>query len=145
MDNDKLIEKAGLNNKNTKAESYNWCRFCGKRITGGRRDKKFCCVTCKNKFNNIKKHHMYDTRHFNEIHLKRNYKVLETLLCYGIQEMDLESMVSNGFQPEIVSSYWQKNDGVELTCLDIAYELSENKVSNIHRFSLPLQHKRRKR
>lgn len=108
------------------------CLECGEEVYG-RGDRKFCCLECKNKYNNRRQQ---DSRTLKlKIHnaLNRNHEILTELLKIGMTEIDLMDLRRLGFRTDLVTSYRHDYNEDELCCYDIRYVLANNKVRNIFR------------
>lgn len=115
------------------------CLECGDRIRYGRTDKKFCCDSCRTKYNNeqIKASRKYKRRIL--ALLSRNYEILDGLLKSDVDAIDLIELEGQGFSPGVVTSYHKVNKHDEYTCFDIKYIMTATKVCSIKKISLNLR------
>ena len=113
------------------------CLYCGALIIG-RRDKKFCCMACKNAFNNKK---VKEQKHFRKGIIRKlstNYDILESLLCDNSTFASLELLEDLGFEEEYVTGSKRIKGGRErLSCFDISYLKSEDMIFDIKRNPVP--------
>ena len=109
------------------------CLQCGDEITYGRAGKKFCCEECKNRYHNRQTNadRAFRTR-VNGI-LERNHHILEGFLREGEEACDLMDALSLGFNPAFVTSFRKVRTRMSLTCYDIGYPRSDNRISGIHK------------
>ena len=118
------------------------CLECGDRIRYGRTDKKFCCDECKAKHYNRQ---AKDGRAFRRKVLRqldRNYSILDSLLCSGMNAADITDLISMGFSPGFVTSCKRMRSRMEYTCFDIKYVMTPSRLSSISKIqnvSVPLQ------
>ena len=109
------------------------CLECGTAISG-RRDKRFCSLSCKNKYNNRAQMAKRQLRAQTIAALTGNYAILEALLKEKITSMSLADLVKTGFNPEYVTGH---RKGLyrheEFACFDIRYYRSSTKIFNVRR------------
>jgi len=116
-------------NEETKAN----CLECGTELEYGRTDRKFCCPTCKNRYNNRK---YYDIR---SLHtrirgiLEKNYTILDKLIKLDISSMDMGDIVQWGFNPEYSTGHRKVRGHNEYRCYEIKYLISSSRIFNIER------------
>ncbi len=111
------------------------CLECGDLILYGRQDKKFCCESCKNKYNNRKIRSSRISR-IRVLHaLERNYDILRHLVRSGISSLDMTDLRHLGFDFDHVTSYHRNRRSTELWCYDIKIVLSGDKVKTIDQIS----------
>ncbi len=72
------------------------CLECGTAIYG-RKDKHFCCPSCKNRYHNRLQRQRKDIRLETITALSRNYEILEALLKEKTTTMSLSDLVQMGF------------------------------------------------
>lgn len=109
------------------------CLECGDRIEYGRQDKKFCCDTCKNRWNNRKARRSRTARMKVLSALDRNYRILDRLLktdCTSISVAELRQM---GFNFDYVTSYHKVRRHDEFACFDILFVVMSVNVISISR------------
>ena len=126
----------------SKGKKMSVCLQCGDRIRYGSQDKKFCCEACKTNYHNkLTK----ESRHFKRMvlsRLNRNYDILESILCSGMNSADMTDLLTMGFSPNIATSYCTLRGHTEYSCFDIKYRLTPSKVtgvSKIQNVSVTLQ------
>lgn len=118
------------------------CLECGDKIRYGRKDKKFCCEECKNRYFNAvaKDGRAYKRKILNM--LSKNYDLLENLIKAGHEEIDLVDIIPMGFAPDLVTFCHRTRRHDECRCFDIKYRKSETRlygISKIQNVSVPLQ------
>ena len=113
------------------------CMHCGTIIIG-RRDKKFCCMACKNAFNNKRVKEQKNYRKGIIRKLSTNYDILESLLCDKTTFASFELLEDLGFEEEYVTGSRRIKGGrIRLSCFDISYLKSEDKIYDIRRNTVP--------
>lgn len=132
-------EEVDLNEEAVMSEVNNVianCLLCGDEITYGRKDRKFCCVECKNKYNYKRrmKEKAIKTRVANA--LSRNYKILKHVMNKGLDSVMLGDLILRGFNPNFVTSYTKFRRHDEFSCFDIKYNIIASKICNIHHSSI---------
>lgn len=109
------------------------CIECGAEILG-RCDKKFCCLNCKNRYNNrrLKESKAQRLQIINKI--SRNYEILETLLDEAQSFYNLEELHTLGFNNNFFTGIRHLGTRYQrYMCFDIAYHISGSKISKIER------------
>ena len=109
------------------------CLECGDEIAYGRKDKKFCSETCKNRYHNERQHYSRSVRLRVLGALDRNYSVLEKLLRLGISSISIGDIANMGYNKEFVTSYHKVGGHNEFRCFDIKYCCSDSKLFHIER------------
>lgn len=115
------------------------CLECGKKIQYGRPDKKFCCPSCKNTYNNRMKKHLDCNKSRITRCLEHNYRILYSLYSTNVKSIGISEIKSRGFILAVMTSHSKVGRYEEFACYDIAYQISSTKVFNIRRLSLNLQ------
>lgn len=119
----------------TRNEEETTCLECGTAIYG-RKDKHFCCPTCKNLYHNRQQRQRKNIRLVTITALSRNYEILEALLKEKTTSMSLSDLVQMGFNPEYVTGH---RKGLyrheEFACFDIRYYRSSTKIFNVRRIA----------
>ncbi|WP_339611305.1 hypothetical protein [uncultured Planktosalinus sp.] len=86
------------------------CLECGDKVRG-RADKKFCCDTCRNSYNNkFKKDSKNLVRNTNNT-LRKNYRILEDLNPEDKTKTTREKMLSKGFDFNYFTSIYTTKAG----------------------------------
>lgn len=115
------------------------CLQCGKTINYGRTDKKFCCDSCRNNYNNsIRKIHSTFKEKVDRA-ITGNYTLLNNLVKLGIRQLNLDEALVLGIRPNYVTSYSKVGGKAVFNCYDISFCLAEDRIFNIHRLELSLQ------
>ena len=111
------------------------CLECGDLILYGRQDKKFCCASCKNRYNNRKIRSSRISR-IRVLHaLESNYSILRQLVKNGISSLDISNLRHLGFDFDHVTSYHKCRRSTDLWCYDIKIVISGDKVKAIDQIS----------
>ena len=115
------------------------CLECGHKIKYGRSDKKFCCETCRSRYNNsqVRAGRAYKRRVRKAI--AGNYDILDRLHRAGIKSMDLFELVNLGFVLDAVTSHRKVRHHDEYACFDIKYIMTPTRISGITKISLNLR------
>ena len=114
------------------------CLECGAYIRG-RKDKRFCSLSCKNKFHNRTQFTKRQMRAKVVAALTGNYAILEALLNAGKTGASLEELLELGFDPSYVTGHRHgRFHHDEYACFDICYYRSESRVFNVRRRELDL-------
>lgn len=114
----------------------NFCLECGRSISG-RKDKKFCSISCKNAHNNRIGQEARRCRSLVEKKLSRNYSILESLMSKKVESVRLEDIAPVGFDSECLTG--MRRGGLkhmECRCYDIAYYKTDSRISRIRRLDL---------
>ena len=114
-------------------QERSFCLEWGEPIVYGRTDKKFCCESCKNRFNNRKIRNSRNMKQRIWNALEKNHSILESLIKLGIVSIRLPDLCSLGFNPEYSTSYHKVGNHKEFRCFDIVYYLSESRIFGIRR------------
>lgn len=109
------------------------CLECGAAISG-RRDKRFCSLRCKNKYNNRTQMIKRQMRARTIAALTGNYTVLEALLNEGKTGAGLDELSELGFDPAYVTCHRRstfRHD--EYACFDIWYYRTDTRIFHLRR------------
>ena len=120
------------------------CLHCGEQIRYGRRDKKFCCEDCRNRYYNELTRSGKAFRRKILSQLMANYQVLDRLFKAEVQSIDIIDAVTMGFVPGVVTSYRRVGKHDEFCCFDIKYIMTNMRIysiSKLENVSVPLQDK----
>ena len=108
------------------------CLQCGKVMTYGRVDRRFCSVTCKNLWHNRQRYPSKDKEIKKVLRiLDRNRDVLEKLIKLGIRSLDRTTLLHLGYNPNYFTSLQKLRRHWVYTCLDIRYELTPTRIRNL--------------
>ena len=108
------------------------CLQCGKVMTYGRVDRRFCSVTCKNLWHNRQRYPSKDKEMKKVLRiLDRNRDVLEKLIKLGIRSLDRTTLLHLGYNPNYFTSLQKLRRHWVYTCLDIRYELTPTRIRNL--------------
>ncbi len=114
------------------------CLECGDRIEYGRHDKKFCCETCKNKFNNRKARGSRVAKVKVLSALDKNYSILSSLLKLNVENISVAELRAMGFNFDYVTSYQKVRRHDMFLCFDISFVVISSRVTAIKKLSLSL-------
>lgn len=109
------------------------CLECGDSIVYGRQDKKFCCETCKNRYNNRKTRRIRAMKSKIMSALEKNYRILEDLLKMNATEVSVQQLRQLGFNFDYVTSYHKVRRHDEYCCFDICITVMSARVMSISR------------
>ena len=112
------------------------CLECGDSLNG-RKDKKFCCLSCKNSYNNRRYQELRRYRADIMSRLSRNYEILESLLSDGARGARLEDLADEGFDVGCITGSRKYARHLECSCFDICYFRTESRIFNIRRREIP--------
>lgn len=96
-----------------------YCQECGKELIG-RKDKKFCNISCKNKYNNRRNQTIRKYREDTINRLSRNYEILESLLMEKQPYIGLEELSDLGFDYDCFTSRQKSRTGHETGVVSIS-------------------------
>ena len=119
-----------------KKDEKGLCLECGKAFYGGRVDRKFCCDTCKNRYNNKKTQSLRNFKLRIRTVLDRNYEILQSLVKERIRIADRAELEARGFNPDYVTVHIKMNRHDFHCCYDISYILTPSKITNIKKLEL---------
>ena len=122
-----------MNYKLKHSENENSCLECGTLVVG-RKDKKFCCLSCKNAYNN--RRIGWTRKYKSEIMAKlaKNYQILENLLNDKVYSVPLEELKAAGFDETCITGHRTGKGGhAECSCYDLVYRKSFSKIFGLHR------------
>ena len=110
-------------------EPFAYCQCCGKPITNGRMDRKFCDERCRNRYHNRKKYLNCLPRQLEVWSiLKKNREILSRLESAGVTDVELRSLENMGYRPEYVT-YSNKISRRQLYgCFEYMYELVGTRI-----------------
>ncbi len=108
------------------------CLECGDSLRG-RKDRKFCCLSCKNSYNNRRYREI--RRYKSEImsRLSRNYEILESLISDGEKGAKLEDLGKAGFDAGCITGARKSAGHEECSCFDISYCRTDSRIFNLRR------------
>ena len=113
-------------------KSESSCLECGDSLQG-RKDKKFCCLSCKNSYNNRKYQELRRYRADIMSRLSRNYEILESLLTSGARGAMLEDLACDGFDACCITGSRKYARHLECSCFDISFYRTDSRIFNIRR------------
>lgn len=114
-------------------EEHGHCLECGEPLYG-RTDKKFCNISCKNRYHGHIRlgQRLAYNKTINA--LGRNYAVLEHLYKLKRSACPVENLLDMGFSTEYTTHAVQKKGKhLEYRCFDFVYNLSDCKLFNLRR------------
>ena len=102
------------------------CIECGDTLVG-RSDKKFCCDTCRNAFNNALNRDSKNVMRTTNNHLRKNYRILEQLNPKGKTKVAKATLLHYGFSfDHITRITTSETGGFCLHVYDQCYAYLEN-------------------
>ncbi|MCM1176687.1 MAG: hypothetical protein NC115_06390 [Bacteroidales bacterium] len=109
------------------------CLECGDSLEYGRPDRKFCCDTCKNRFNNRKARdtRAKKTRVLNI--LERNHSILSRLIRLNMTSLSVSELRQLGFDFDYITSFHKNRRHDEYGCFDINVVVMSSRVISITR------------
>lgn len=111
------------------------CLECG-TVFYGRRNKRFCCEACKNKFHNRKNRTFRGIRTRVISILEKNYNILSSLLSGQIYAATNSELYLLGYSPGFLTSCIRVDKHEQCSCYDICYNRTSNRIYNIRRIPL---------
>lgn len=116
----------------TSQEPFAYCVCCGKPLSQGRMDKKFCDDRCRNKYHNRIKYPKRENKQQEILHiLDRNRAILSRLVTMGIDTIDLRTLLHLGYKPDYLTSYKKVGHKQLCTCFDYVYELTPTRIRRL--------------
>lgn len=109
------------------------CLECGDEMVEGRSDRKFCCTSCKNAYNNRRSHELRAVRIRVGAILERNHDILLKLLSMGLKSMDIVSLTRMGFNTHYCTSSEKVLSHEIRWCYDVRYSISATRIFGIER------------
>ena len=108
------------------------CPQCGKVVTYGRVDRRFCSLTCKNLWHNRQRYPNKEKEVKRVLRiLDNNRDVLDKLIKMGMRSVDRITLSHLGYNPNYFTSLQKMRHRWVYTCLDIRYELTPTRIKNI--------------
>ena len=112
------------------------CLECGAVMYGGRPDRKYCCESCKNRYNNKRAQSIRNLKLRVRNSLEKNYDILSALVKENVTRIDRAELAMKGFRPEFVTSHTRTPRHDCCCCYDIAYCLTPTRLIHLRRLSL---------
>ncbi len=113
------------------------CLECGREIPSGRKDKKFCSVSCKSRYHYRAGFKPYRMKVLRAI--DRNHRILDQLLAAGVTSVDLPDLAQMGYRLGYVTAYNRVRNRNECRCYDIKFYITESRIFGITRTTLDSQ------
>lgn len=108
------------------------CLQCGGEILQGRKDRKFCCEECKNRWHNKRRYPARAQLEGTILRiLDRNRSILDRLLKMGIDSIDLFTLSRLGFDNTYVTSYRKIGRRNIYGCFDLQYEMTPSRIRRL--------------
>lgn len=118
-------------------EEHQPCLECGHEVYG-RTDKKFCCDSCRTRYNNRIRMTRRSIRERTSRAIDRNYSILERILANGLHSCDIDTLFELGFRKEYMTGLRKFRSGhMECRCFDLTYCLTERKIFKLSRIEPP--------
>ena len=107
----------------------NHCLECGDEIAYGKRsDSKFCCPHCRQSWHNRNRSNMYRIKEKYDRIMENNYRILLHLYESHTYSIALPLLVEMGFRPEYATTAIHSRSSMMMSCYDINYRMSEQKI-----------------
>ena len=113
------------------------CLECGDVLPYGRRDRKFCSESCKNRWHYQSHSWLKGLKVRTLATLDRNHAILERLLDSGVTSIDIPDLAQMGYNFDCVTSFHKVRNRGEYRCYDIKYCMSEGRVFRLGRCPPP--------
>ena len=108
------------------------CLQCGKDITYGRADRKFCCADCKNQYHNRRRYPMREELESAVLRkIDLNHAILERLHKMGVHTIDLLTLSHLGFDAQFVTSFRRVGRHDVFAIFDLQYEMTPSRLKNL--------------
>ena len=108
------------------------CPQCGKVISFGRPDRRFCSVSCKNRWHNRRRYPNKGKEMSRVLRvLYKNREVLEKLMRLELNGIDRPTLIHLGFNLNYFTSLEHIRNHWVYSCLDIRYELTPTRIKNL--------------
>lgn len=108
------------------------CLECG-QVYYGRTNQKFCCESCKNRFNNRKSQALRNTKLRIMTIIDRNYSILSKLVKEQRYSMSLFDLCTMGYNIDYMTSYCKISRHEHCGCYDISFIKTPARIYNIRR------------
>lgn len=122
-----------MNYKYNDREHKATCLECGDEFEYGRNGRKFCCISCKNRYNNRRTQYSKAMRVKVMNVLGRNYEILDRLVKTGVTKIPVVELKQLGFNPDYVTSYSKVRRHDVFSCFDISFTLMASMATRIMR------------
>ena len=107
------------------------CLECGDPLPYGRKDRKFCCKSCKNR------HHNREARRWRFRYatvigiLEKNHDILRQLIQLGIRSIPKEELIQLGYRMGFVTSSGREGRRTVCRCFDIVFFDTETRIAGL--------------
>ena len=114
-----------------------YCLECGDPLPYGRKDRKFCCPSCKNR------HHNLETRQWRLRYasvigvLQKNHDILRQLIQRGIRSIPKTELEQLGYRAGFVTASGRVGRRTVCRCFDIVFIDMETRISGLEIESPP--------
>ncbi len=110
-------------------EPIHHCLECGDEIAYGKRsDSKFCCPHCRQEWHNRNRNQLYRIKERYDRILEKNYQILLSLYESRTYSIARTLIVEMGFRPEYATTAVHSRSSMMMSCYDITYRMSEQKI-----------------
>ena len=115
-----------------------FCLECGDPLPYGRKDRKFCCPACKNRWHN-REARQWRSRYASVIGiLEKNHDILSRLVRLGVRSIPKEDLVQLGYRPGFVTASGREGRKTVCRCFDIVFFDTETRLTGLSMDTLPL-------
>lgn len=113
------------------------CVECGAILPYGRKDRKFCSVSCKNRHHN-REARKWRGRYARTIGiLQRNHEILRRLIQMGVRAISKAELVQMGYQIDFMTSCRRLRSRTVCHCFDIVFCETENRLTGLDMETAP--------
>ena len=118
-------------------EPVSHCLECGDPLPYGRKDRKFCCPSCRNR------HHNREARQWRFRYstiigiLEKNHDILNSLIRIGIRSIPKTELVQLGYRMGFVTSSGREGRRTVCRCFDIVFTDMETRITGLTQETLP--------
>ena len=123
--------------KYSSEETIPHCLECGNPLPYGRKDRKFCCPACKNRYHN-REARQWRFRYASTIGiLQKNHDILHHLIQIGIRSIPKTDLIQLGYRQGYVTSSGRDGRRTVCRCFDIVFFDTETRIAGLTVESLP--------
>lgn len=118
-------------------ETIPHCLECGDPLPYGRKDRKFCCPSCRNR------HHNREARQWRFRYstiigiLEKNHDILHSLIRIGIRSIPKTELAQLGYRMGFVTSSGREGRRTVCRCFDIVFTDMETRITGLTQETLP--------
>ena len=118
-------------------ETLPYCLECGDPLPYGRKDRKYCSPSCKNRHHN-REARQWRFRYASVIGiLEKNHEILRHLIQIGVRSIPKVELVQLGYRMGYVTSSGRIGRRTVCRCFDIVFTDMETRISGLALESSP--------